>query len=180
MAIMKLNSTDFNRYLYTFKAGLQNFAVSFTKNVEDANDLVQDTFVKAIRYSRKYKEGTNFRGWLFTIIKNTFISTYRKELREKALQTVLATLIVAQTSNKFSFNEGINKCVRKDIQKALDNLDNNHYIPFVKYFEGYKYHEIAKDLKLPIGTVKTRIHAARMVLRNNLKMYRWRLFGNRE
>jgi RNA polymerase sigma-70 factor (ECF subfamily) len=69
-------------------------------------------------------------------------------------------------------NLGINKCLNDDIHKALKMLPKEYSYPFIRYFEGYKYHEIAKELNIPIGTVKTRIHGARIVLKKTLKMYR--------
>jgi len=68
-------------------------------------------------------------------------------------------------------NLGEGKFIMKDIEDALNNLPQDYYIPFTQYFEGFKYHEIADNLNIPIGTVKTRIHVARKILKNQLKSY---------
>lgn len=150
---------------------LEQFALKFTKDVEDANDLVQDTIIKAIRYHKLYKEGTNFRGWLYTIMRNTFINSYRRGARRRAVIETSEDLSSYQLSSSADSNRGENKFVMEDINKALAKLQPEYSKPFLRYFEGYKYHEIAEELNIPIGTVKTRIHMARQVLKNQLKVY---------
>ena len=150
---------------------LESFAMKFTKDVEDANDLVQDTIIKAIRYRSLYKEGTNLRGWFYTIMRNTFINDYRRGAKRKSLIDTTEDLSSFQLSASATSNLGENKFVMEDITKALEKLQPEHSVPFLKYFEGYKYHEIADELQIPIGTVKTRIHVARQVLKAQLKMY---------
>ncbi|EDM36733.1 RNA polymerase ECF-type sigma factor [Pedobacter sp. BAL39] len=166
-----MKNITFNYQIYDHKSSLQNFAMNFTKNVEDANDLVQDTMLKAIRYSALYQKGTNLRGWLFTIMRNTFINNYRRMSKRQSVITTTEDLSSYQLTSSASNNQGENKMMMEDIQKALEKLQPEYYTPFIKYFEGYKYHEIADKLGIPIGTVKTRIHVARQVLKGNLKMY---------
>ncbi|MGY0037124.1 RNA polymerase sigma factor [Pedobacter sp. NJ-S-72] len=167
-----MSSNDFNFRLYSYKDSLQSFAISFTRDMEDANDLVQDTMLKAINYSNHFKEGTNFKAWLFTIMKNTFINNYRRTTRTNLIMTVTDDEI---TSDKLHYSASVNdsdgKFVMEDIYKALDKLQPEYYTPFLKYFEGFKYHEIADQLDIPIGTVKTRIHIARQLLKKSLKMH---------
>lgn len=151
---------------------LEAFALKFTGNTEDAGDLVQDTVIKAIRYHAMYKEGTNLRGWLYTIMRNTFINDYRRGSRRRAVIETSEDLSSFQLYHSADGNLGENKFVREDINKALEKLQPEYSIPFLKYFEGFKYHEIAEELQIPIGTVKTRIHMARQVLKAQLKMYR--------
>ena len=153
------------------RAELQGIAYSFTKDLENANDLVQDTFLKAIRYADLYKEGTNLQAWLYTIMRNTFINDYRKRMKHnKAVDTVedfLPHHLVKGAVN----NRAGQQFIGEDINKAMNLSPNACLVPFVKYFEGYKYHEIAAELAIPIGTVKTRIHEARKSLKKNLKIY---------
>lgn len=167
---MKTDAIDFQSDLGRFKSSLRSFALSFTKNEDDADDLVQDTFLKAVRYADKFKDGSNLKSWLYMILKNTFINEYRKQVRKKVFMEE-ATLLTADYLINSSRNLGYNKCVNDDIHKALKKLPYECYYPFIRYFEGYKYHEIAEELNIPIGTVKTRIHGARIVLKKNLKMY---------
>jgi len=150
--------------------------MKFTNDVEDANDLVQDTIIKAIRYRDLYKQGTNLRGWLYTIMKNTFINDYRKGARRNSIIETCEDLSSHQLQTSASNNLGENKFIMQDINKALDSLQPEYAKPFLRYFEGYKYHEIAVELNIPIGTVKTRIHVARQILKGQLKMYKER-FG---
>ncbi|KIO78108.1 RNA polymerase sigma factor [Pedobacter lusitanus] len=166
-----MSSNDFNLRLYSFKDSLQSFAISFTRDLDDANDLVQDTMLKAINYSSHFKEGTNFKAWLFTIMKNTFINNYRRATRTNLIMSVTDEITSDKLHYSASVNDGNGKFIMEDVHKALSKLQPEYYTPFLKYFEGFKYHEIADQLKIPIGTVKTRIHIARQLLKKSLKMY---------
>lgn len=162
---------EFNDLVGTETDSLRMYALRFTKNVEDANDLIQDTMLKAITYSDKFEQGTNLKGWLYTIMRNTFINNYRKatKKREKVIQTDEIT-----SNNLFysaTKNGGDAVFVMDDIQEALKALPDEYYTPFTLYFEGFKYHEIAEEMDLPMGTVKTRIHVARKLLKKSLKQY---------
>lgn len=168
---MKTDSFDFSRQLWTFKDSLRRFAISFTRNEDDADDLVQDTMLKAVRYADKFEKGTNLKSWLYMILKNTFINNYRRKNKFKLFMSESIGLIDNFEHNS-ARNTGESKCILDDIYRVLDRLPHEYYYPFIKYFEGYKYHEIAIELKIPIGTVKTRIHCARIVLKKNLKMYK--------
>ena len=168
---MKTESIDFNRQLYSVEHSLHVFALSFTKNKDDADDLVQDTFLKAIRNAEKFQEGTNIKSWLYMILKNTFINNYRKKSRMNTYMKETLGIVTDDFKNNTARNDGESKCALENIHTALANLPYDYHYPFIRYFEGYKYHEIATELNLPIGTVKTRIHLARTVLKKNLKMY---------
>lgn len=174
---MKTDTIDLQSELGKLRSSLRFFALSFTKNKDDADDLVQDTFLKAVRNADKFEVGTNLKGWLYMILRNTFINDYRKRARQKSFMEESTSLSADYQVNS-SGNLGVNKCAHDDIHKALKMLPYDYYYPFIKYFEGYKYHEIAQELNIPIGTVKTRIHGARMVLKKNLKMYRNGLKGS--
>ena len=166
-----MSTNDFNYQLYSYKDSLHSFAISFTRDVEDANDLVQDTMLKAINYSTHFKEGTNFKAWLYTIMKNTFINNYRRNVRSKALIITEEDISSNNLMYSSSRNEGELKFINADIAKALKTLPANLYDPFMRYFEGYKYHEIAEEFGMPVGTVKTRIHHARLQLKKYLRVY---------
>lgn len=168
---MSRQTLSFNQELAAYRSSLYFFALSFTHDADNANDLVQDTIVKALRYSNLFKEGTNFKAWLYTILRNTFINDFRRNARSSKLFTVSEEITSAQLSKSAYINQGENKFVMEDIQCALKNLQSEYRIPFLRYFEGYKYHEIAEELNIPIGTVKTRIHFARNILKKQLKMY---------
>lgn len=169
-----MNTTDLNTEICSHQSYLETFAMKFTADVDDANDLVQDTIIKAIRYVHLFHQGTNLRAWLYTIMKNTFINTYKSGVRRKAKLTITEDVSVYQTEKNSTKNLGENVFVKEDIRKAFANLQPVYAIPFLRYFEGYKYHEIANELDIPIGTVKTRIHIARQELKAQLKMYKFR------
>lgn len=168
---MKTAPLDFNHQIFTFKDSLQRFAFFYTRDEEDAADLVQDTLLKAIRYAKRFEEGTNLKSWLFTILKNTFLNNYKKRGRLKCYVEETFSIAMNDVQSNITYNRGESNCNVGDIHKALNNLSHDYYYPFIKYFEGYKYHEIAEELNIPIGTVKTRIHLARLALKKNLKMF---------
>ncbi|WP_158798927.1 sigma-70 family RNA polymerase sigma factor [Pedobacter sp. L105] len=167
-----MENLSFNNRLFDEKPSLQNHAIKFTQNLDDANDLVQETLLKALRYSGLFTEGTNLRGWLYTIMKNTFINGYRKEVKYKHLVDTDEELKSYQLFKSASSNRAEGKFIAEDIYKALAKLEDQYCVPFMKYFEGFKYHEIAAELAIPIGTVKTRIYIARQLLKKNLTMYK--------
>ncbi|RZM01703.1 MAG: RNA polymerase sigma factor [Pedobacter sp.] len=168
-----MKDINFNDAVCTHRSCLEAFAMKFTQDVEDANDLVQDTLIKAIRYHHLYKTGTNLRGWLYTIMKNTFINDYRRGSRKNAIIQNTEEFTPLHLSRSATGNMGENKFIMKDIQSALSRLQPEYSVPFLRYFEGYKYHEIAEELDIPIGTVKTRIHMARKELKKYLKIYEY-------
>jgi RNA polymerase sigma-70 factor (ECF subfamily) len=166
-----MEALDINAQICDHKNALQAFALKYTHDLDDANDLVQDTLLKAFRYSRLFKEGTNLRGWLFTILKNTYINEYRRIKRKENVIVQTEEITNQNLSHNAEANTCNSKFITDDINKVLSKLQPEYYTPFVKYFEGYKYQEIAEMLDIPIGTVKTRIHLARQILKSRLKVY---------
>lgn len=163
-----MTAIEFNSRILTQKSSLNNFALSLTHNREDASDLVQDTFVKAITYREKFADNTNIKAWLFTIMKNTFINAYRRNLKTKQL---VSTGDDTALNRAFKQNSNVNSDSRintKEIIKEIENLIDDYKVPFKRYFNGYKYEEIAHELHLPLGTVKSRIFLARKILMKSL------------
>ncbi len=174
-----MNNLSFNNQISDLRPFLVQFAFKFTHNFDDADDLVQDTMVKAMYFAALYKDGTNLKGWLFTIMKNTFINNYRSLVRRRKVVELAEDLTSIQLVTSASGNQGLNKFVQEDIDRAMGTLEPDYYIPFNRYSEGFKYHEIAEELGIPIGTVKTRIHIARKMLRISLKMYNQEFVGTK-
>lgn len=151
---------------------LRPYALHFTRIEDNADDLIQDTLMKAISYRDKFQEGSNLKAWLYTIMKNTFINSYRKTSKANKIVIQTDEIYADSLLHSSTINHAENKFIRADIEQALNKLSDEYYKPFTMHFEGYKYHEIAEHLAIPIGTVKTRIHIARKLLKKSLKQYK--------
>jgi len=154
-----------------FYPKLKAFAMKLTKNIEDAEDLIQETLLKAFCNRDKFEDGTNIRAWIYTIMKNTFITNYQRLMRRKTFIDSSDNLYHINSASVRIKNEAMSEFIREDITCALEKLDKTYSEPFELFFKGYKYHEIAAHYSIPIGTVKNRIHIARKELKNSLKLY---------
>ena len=150
------------------QANLLNFAYMLTSNRDDAYDLLQDTTLKALDNEDKYAKNTNFKGWVFTIMRNIFINNYRRGNRERSL---------IESENLISvFNSESGVCPigadhdlhYQNIKAAISTLPDEQRIPFEMINQGYKYQEIADKFMISIGTVKSRIFLARRKLMSSL------------
>jgi RNA polymerase sigma factor (sigma-70 family) len=162
-----MTAIEFNQQLINQGTSLKKFAYSLTLNGEEAQDLVQDTFVKAISYREKFMDATNLKAWLYTIMKNTFINNYRRSIKTRQIIQQTDDLSQVKTVSGANGPSAESQINEKQITSAINALDDK--IPFVRYFDGYKYKEIADELNLPIGTVKSRIFLARKKLMVDLK-----------
>lgn len=159
---------EFNNKLSGLNSVLHSFAYNLTKNSEDAKDLYQETAYRALSNRDKFQPDTNFKAWMFTIMKNIFINNYRKKIKAN---TVLDT-----TDNQFYLNAGSHAIpngaeggiMLKELNGMVEILDESIKVPFLMHFEGYKYQEIADHLELPLGTVKSRIFFARKELKERI------------
>jgi RNA polymerase sigma-70 factor (ECF subfamily) len=150
---------------------LKNFAYQLTANREDAEDLLQDTTLKALDNQEKYLENVNFKGWVFTIMKNIFINNYRKVVRNQTIVDQTEDLYHLNLPQESGFDTPDGSYSVKEIMKAINNFSDEYKMPFSMHVAGYKYQEIADKMSLPIGTVKSRIFFARQRLQENLKDY---------
>ncbi|PPK99122.1 RNA polymerase sigma factor [Parapedobacter indicus] len=166
-----MNKIEFNTKVVQEVGSLSSYAFYFTRDEENANDLVQDTILKAFSYYNKFKEGTNLQAWLYTILKNTFINYYRRKVKTNSIILKSDTISSSDLFKSSLRNNAESKFVMEDIERALSKLAEEYYYPFSMYYEGYKYHEIAAYFQIPIGTVKTRIHVARQLLKKKLTPY---------
>ncbi|MGY3055702.1 RNA polymerase sigma factor (sigma-70 family) [Pedobacter sp. UYEF25] len=166
-----MSEEEFGAMIKDHISALTRNALKFTRDLEDADDLVQDTMVKAIRFYKSYEPGTNITGWLFVIMKNTFINNCRKEARKRALMVQEDEISSANLLYSAERNKATGSMVMEDINKVLGLIPEVNRIPFIRYVEGYKYHEIAEEQQIPLGTVKTRIHEARVMLKKQLRGY---------
>ena len=167
-----MTSIEFNSAVVYQGKNLQPAALKLTKNLEAANDLIQDTLLKALSNKEKFSEGTNLKAWLYTIMRNTFITNYHKLTRRNTFIDPTANLHYINSPSHVTDNKGASNLTMEEIDVAIENLNYVYKTPFMMYFKGYKYHEIADILDVPIGTVKNRIHIARKELKSALKSYR--------
>lgn len=150
---------------------LKGFAYKLTQNAEDANDLVQETMLKAYKNSEKFQSGTNLNGWLYTIMRNIFINNYRRMVKSKTFADPTDNQYYLNSGKNVAQNKGEGNIAEKEINRAINNLSENLKTPFMMMFNGYKYEEIAEKLSIPLGTVKIRIHSARQKLKEELQVY---------
>lgn len=146
-------------------AALENlhysFALRLTRSRQDAEDLVQETTFKAYRNIDKFTPGTNFKNWTSTIMRNTFINNYRKmKTRRHINQSVEDLSNVIENKNIIS-NSGEQNMRMQELKRMMDSIRNIYSVPFMMFFRGFEYKEIAQELSIPIGTVKSRIFLAR-------------------
>jgi RNA polymerase sigma factor (sigma-70 family) len=168
-----MTAIEFNFHLGKLAKSLKPFALKLTKDVEDANDLLQDTLMKAYTNRDKYTEGTNLKAWAYTIMKNTFITNYQRMVRKNTFIDTSDNLHYINSFESSTDNLAYSTFALADINKAITKLEDVYRTPFMMHYRGFKYHEIADKLKIPIGTVKNRIHIARKELKDMLAMYEY-------
>lgn len=170
---MIMSAIDFNNKFNDMSTLLHSFAYNLTKNVEDAKDLYQETAFRAMTNREKFRPGTNFKAWLFTIMKNIFINNYRKKVKANTIMDSTDNLYYINSGSVIISNDGESNIMMKELTKMITSLDESIKIPFLMHYRGYKYQEIADHLELPLGTVKSRIFFARKELKQLIgKRYR--------
>ncbi len=161
-----MSTTEFNDKFDSMSAILNSFAYNLTKNVEDAKDLYQETAFRAMTNREKFRPGTNFKAWLFTIMKNIFINNYRKKVKSNTIMDSTDNLFYINSGDTIISNDGESDIMMKELNTMIEVLDDSIKIPFLMHYRGYKYQEIADYLDLPLGTVKSRIFFARKELKH--------------
>lgn len=167
-----MKSFSFRKDLVGIQEELLRFAYKLTTNREEANDLLQETSLKALDNEEKYLPDTNFKGWMYTIMRNIFINNYRKIVRDQTF--------IDQTDNLYHLNlpqgnDSENTVIAydlKEIHRVVNALPKGYRVPFAMHISGFKYREIAEKLRLPLGTVKSRIFFTRQRLQEELKDFR--------
>jgi RNA polymerase sigma factor (sigma-70 family) len=156
-----MTDKEFVSKLTGIENNMQRFAMSLVYNREDAEDLLQETYLKALTYKDKFEEYTNLKAWVFTIMKNTFINNYRKSIREKTTIDKSKDLFYINNLKESHLMQPEAEYSMIELAKAVNTLEPKFRIPFMMHIEGHKYKEIAKALNLKIGTVKSRIFFTR-------------------
>ncbi|MCO5248378.1 MAG: RNA polymerase sigma factor [Chitinophagales bacterium] len=165
-------SVEFSRNVIGMQPSLKPFALKLTRDLDDAEDLIQETMFRAFSNEDKFQSGTKLKAWLYTIMKNIFINNYRKKVKRNTIIDTSDNLFIINSGANVSRNLGETSFVNKDIERAILGLSNDFRVPFMMHFRGYKYHEIAEKLNLPLGTVKSRIFFARKALKDDLEYYK--------
>jgi len=162
---------EFNQMLLVNAEFLKPFAITLTRDAEAAKDLFQETIYRALVNKDKYKVGTNVKAWLYTIMRNVFINGYRRKSKQQSIFGSVPSEIVATTAGASVLNTAAANINLKDVQKAIYNLPEIFKTPFLLYFDGFKYHEISEALNEPLGTIKSRIHFARKLLKEQVERF---------
>jgi RNA polymerase sigma-70 factor (ECF subfamily) len=166
-----MTAIEFTHKVASLRPTLRSFTRRFTTDRDESLDLVQDTILKALTYRDKFRDDTNLTGWLFTIMRNTYINNYRKNQRAKTSRDDTKELYFLNVEDTHTFNKPESSAEFKEVWRHVNELRDELLIPFKMHTTGYKYHEIAEHLKLPIGTVKNRIFHARKEMQKKLTGY---------
>jgi len=171
---------DFNNGNLPYRDQLYKSALRMTRSVEDAEDLIQETYLKAYKYYQKFSEGTNFKAWLFKIMKNTFINSYRKkklqpakvdfaDVHEGLEETLMdrAEITDANPEAGYLFDE-----LDHEVSDSLTSLPYDYkMVVLLADLEGFAYKEIAEILEVPVGTVMSRLYRGRRMMERALLSY---------
>ena len=158
---------------------MYNFAYRLTVDEDEAKDLVQDTYLKAFRFITSFQKGTNAKAWLFRILKNSFINDYRKKSKEPAKVDYQEVETFYNSDEADADNitvdlrvESVQEMIGDEVATALNSLAVDFRTVIILCdIEGFTYEEMAKILDIPIGTVRSRLHRARNLLKEKLKAY---------
>jgi len=164
-----MGTYSFRKNLIGAQEELLRFAYKLTSDKDEANDLLQETSLKVLDNEDKYIPDTNFKGWVYTIMRNIFINNYRKIVREQTFIDQTDNLYHLSLPQNSGFNGIESSFDLKEMHRIVNTLPNDYKIPFSMHVSGFKYREIAEYLGLPLGTVKSRIFFTRKRLQQILR-----------
>ncbi|MBG9375643.1 RNA polymerase sigma factor [Panacibacter sp. DH6] len=166
-----MSTIEFNQMLLNNAEFLKPFAATLTRDNEAAKDLFQETLYRALANRDKYNVGTNIKAWLYTIMRNIFINNYRRRSKQSVVFDNTPNDFLLNLNQGAVKNEAIANINMKEVQEAIFNLPEIFKNPFLLYYDGFKYHEIAEILNEPLGTIKSRIHFARKLLKTHIERF---------
>ena len=166
-----MSALDFDQMLISNTDFIKPFAFTLTRDNEAAKDLIQETLFRALANRDKYNVGTNIKAWLYTIMRNIFINNYRRKSKQNTIFDNSPNEFLIDNNQGAVSNEAIAKLNMKEVQEAIHELPVIFRNPFLLYFDGFKYHEIADMLLEPLCTIKSRIHFARKLLKSQIQRY---------
>lgn len=164
-----MSTAEFNYLVLQNAESLKPFAISLTKDNEKAKDLCQETLYKAMANRDKYNIGTNIKAWLYTIMRNTFINDYRRMVKRNTISKNPEEELKVFKGSVYVENNSEKNMIAREIVDKIHRLPEIFSRPFKLHFEGYKYHEIAFAMNEPLGTIKSRIHFARKLLKEQIQ-----------
>ena len=167
-----MDTPSFDQEVVRLRPLLKSLTHRFTQDAEESMDLVQDTILKALLYRDKFRQDTNLKGWLFTIMRNTFINNYRRHKRSGTHRDLTPAATQLHLEDHYTFTRPENTFEFNEVWTNVNGIREDLLIPFKMYTTGYKYHEIAEHLQVPVGTVKNRIFQARKEIQKRLHGYR--------
>lgn len=163
-----MTQSEFNDILIKSRSKLQQYAFNFTRNRDDTEDLVQETYLKALRYQPRLEDYSNIQGWLFSILHNLFINKYRRNKKQNTLiDTTPDFHYIDLCSDKGDISPE-SHYQEKELKERVEELKSSIRVPFKMHIEGWKYEEIGEKLGLKLGTVKSRIFFARRELMRSI------------
>lgn len=165
------NNANFKSSVLGMQGNLLSFALKLTLNKDEAQDLVQDTTLKALHNEEKYVENTNFKGWMLTIMRNIFINNYRKSARENTMVDSSEDLFHLNLSQDSGIETPDGAYACNEISNLIAQFPAEYREPFSMHVAGYKYEEISEKLRMPLGTVKSRIFFTRKRMKEILTDY---------
>jgi len=166
-----MTQIEFDHKLISLYKNLEYYANLLTSNGDEAKDLIQDTYLKALSNREKFADDTNLKAWTYTIMKNTFINNYRRNQKANTIIASTQDLFYLKITRKTNFPSPNSRISEKEINKSISKLDSGQRMPFEMHNQGYKYKEIADHLNISIGTVKSRIFFTRRKLMDTLKEF---------
>jgi len=166
-----MSTIEFDSKFDFLTSSLNSFAYNLTKNQEDAKDLYQETAFRAMTNREKFRPGTNFKAWTFTIMKNIFINNYRKKVKRNTIIDTTENQFFLNSGDQAVDNDAGRNILMAELNKMIQDLDQSIKDPFILHYKGFKYQEIADQLELPLGTVKSRIFFARKALKSKIKSH---------
>lgn len=178
LALSNFSHSEFDELISPHISALKNFAIKMTNDLDDSDDLLQDTLLKAFRFLDKFERGTNVKAWLFQIMKNSFINNYRKNSKEpnkvdyEDVQNFYETIKSEDIKSQHFEGDAFSDILDDELVEAISKLpDDFRTIVFLSDIEGFTYEEIANFIDCPIGTVRSRLHRARKMLYSLLYSY---------
>ena len=166
--INTIQTSSPEKLITAYESILRSFAIKLTKSKNESEDLIQETYNRALVNWEKFTDGTNLKAWLLTIMRNIFINTYRRNKNGYVHATATEKQFDFSMTRRTESNASISTFISDDLSKAINGVSKDFTEPFLLYHQGFQYQEIAEMMQLPLGTVKSRIFFARRELKERL------------